>query len=100
MPRKKVQPKTAPRGAASAFERAWQGVRSPSEPPPTVSARWLLAAAALALAAAVVYSPSPAPEAQCLLAPRFSVGLERPFHPESWRDGAHSSRSCDVSREE
>jgi uncharacterized protein len=37
------------RGHASAFEKGWDSLRSPSAPRPTVSGRWLLTAAGLSL---------------------------------------------------
>src|SRR5580658_2412832 len=56
MPRKKNPPKPAPPLSSSAFEQAWSSRRPPqgmtSEPPPTVSGRWLLMAASLTLLAA------------------------------------------------
>jgi hypothetical protein len=42
-------------------------------------------------------TPSPAPQAQWLLAPRFSVGWPKPTaHPESRRDGAHALRPSHI----
>jgi hypothetical protein len=56
MPRKKNSPKPVPPLSTSAFEQAWSSSRpppgEPSEPPPTVSGRWLLTAASVTLAAA------------------------------------------------
>ena len=62
MPRKNApqKPKTppaapqrpAPQPTQSAFEQAWETLRHPTEPPPTVSARWLISAAGIAILAA------------------------------------------------
>jgi hypothetical protein len=56
MPRKKNPPKPVPPLSTSALEQAWSSRRPPqgvlSEPPPTVSGRWLLTAASVTLAAA------------------------------------------------
>src|ERR1700675_4836378 len=56
MPRKKNPSKPAPPLSTSAFEQAWSSRRPPqgtsSEPPPTVSGRWLLIAAGATLTAA------------------------------------------------
>ena len=52
MPRKKAQPKPVAPLSASPFEQAWSGLRAPSAPHPTVSARWLLIATSLAVLAA------------------------------------------------
>jgi uncharacterized protein len=56
MPHKKNPPKPVPPLSTSAFEQAWSNSRPPqgmlSEPPPTVSGRWLLMAAGATLAAA------------------------------------------------
>jgi pimeloyl-ACP methyl ester carboxylesterase len=58
MPRSKAKPKPIPPLSASVFEQAWGSQRAPqpssSEPPPTVSVRWLLTATALALLGAAV----------------------------------------------
>jgi pimeloyl-ACP methyl ester carboxylesterase len=52
MPRNKVRAKPAPPRSPSAFDRAWDELRAPTEPPPTVSARWLLTAIGVAILAA------------------------------------------------
>jgi pimeloyl-ACP methyl ester carboxylesterase len=52
MPRNKVRAKPAPARTASAFDRAWDELRAPSEPLATVSARWLLTAIGAAILAA------------------------------------------------
>jgi hypothetical protein len=53
MPRKKPPPEPVTPLSVSAFEQAWSTTRAPqrqpSDPPPTVSPRWLLVAASLAL---------------------------------------------------
>lgn len=60
MRRKKSRPKSsAPvssleKGHASAFEKGWDSLHSPSVPRPTVSGRWLLTAAGLALLGAAI----------------------------------------------
>jgi uncharacterized protein len=56
MPRKKNPPKPVKPLSSSAFEQAWSRARPPlgtqSEPPPTVSGRWLLIAVSVTLVAA------------------------------------------------
>jgi pimeloyl-ACP methyl ester carboxylesterase len=56
MQRKKNSTRPAPLSSSTAFEQAWSSARPPrgtdSEPPPTVSGRWLLMAASAALVAA------------------------------------------------
>jgi len=57
MPRKKTPSKPVPPlSSSSVFEQAWSSIRAPqppqSEPPATVSVRWLLTAAGIAVAAA------------------------------------------------
>lgn len=58
MPRKKPPPKPVKPLSASAFGQAWSTTRAPqrrsSDPPPTVSGRWLLMAAGVAIVAAAV----------------------------------------------
>jgi len=53
MPRKNAPQKPKP-PEPTAFEHAWEKLRHPTEPPPTVSARWLLSAAAIAVLAAAL----------------------------------------------
>jgi hypothetical protein len=52
MPRRKAHRK--PATPPSAFAQAWDGLRTPSNPPPTVSARWLLTAAGASIVAAAI----------------------------------------------
>src|SRR5271165_2912567 len=54
MPHRKAHPKPHSHRSASAFEEAWEKLRSPSSPPPTVSARWLLKAVGMAIIGAGV----------------------------------------------
>ena len=56
MVRKKAPSKPAARPPVAAYERALDGWRPPTTPPPTVSGRWLLAGAGLALVAAALCS--------------------------------------------
>jgi pimeloyl-ACP methyl ester carboxylesterase len=50
--RNKPRSRSAPHRKPTAFERAWENARTPSEPPPTVSGRWLLKAVAISIAGA------------------------------------------------
>jgi pimeloyl-ACP methyl ester carboxylesterase len=52
MPHKKAHP--VPPLSTSAFEQAWNSKRPASEPPSTISGRWLLKAAGLSLAVAAI----------------------------------------------
>jgi pimeloyl-ACP methyl ester carboxylesterase len=53
-----MPPKNPPQKPKSpqptAFEHAWESLRHPTEPPPTVSARWLISAAAITVLAAAL----------------------------------------------
>jgi len=53
-PRPKPRSKPAAQPSTTAFEQAWDDLRAPVAPPPTVSPRWLLGAIAVALAGAAV----------------------------------------------
>jgi pimeloyl-ACP methyl ester carboxylesterase len=53
MPRKNAPKKPTP-PHPNAFEHAWETVRHPTDPPPTVSARWLISAAGIAVLAAAL----------------------------------------------
>lgn len=52
MPSKKRPSRPVPPLSSSNFEQAWSSTRAPHAPPPTISGRWLLAAASIALVAA------------------------------------------------
>lgn len=45
---------SAPHRKPTAFERAWDGARAPSQPPPTVSGQWLLKAIAISIVGAAL----------------------------------------------
>ncbi len=53
-PKNPRKPKAPPPPHPTAFEHAWETLRHPTEPPPTVSARWLLSAAVVAILAAAL----------------------------------------------
>ena len=54
MPRQRPRPRSHPAAGRkpTAFERAWESARAPSEPRPTVSGRWLLKAIAISIVVA------------------------------------------------
>ncbi|MGB6687209.1 MAG: alpha/beta hydrolase [Terracidiphilus sp.] len=54
MPKQRTKPRSrsAARRKPIPIERAWRGTRAPSEPPPTVSGRWLLKAVAISIVGA------------------------------------------------